>query len=133
MKYQKGFRQLIAWQKAHQLRREIYRITKSFPREELFSVVDQMKRAANSIAAQLAEGSRMPTSAHRKLYYDRAYASAAEVDDFLELSHDLGYITNYQYEALTEHVNKTSMFIYHLSKASTPNTPRTPPTPVTHR
>lgn len=75
----------------------------------------------------------MPTMAHRKLYYDRAYASAAEVDDFLELSHDLGYINDDQYENLSEQVNKTSLFVHHLSKASTPNTSHTPPTPHTHQ
>src|SRR3989338_3703908 len=96
--YKKGFRQLIAWQESHRLTLFIYKITAHFPRSELFALVSQMQRASSSIGAQLAEGSRMPTKPHQKLYYDRAYSSGAEVDNFLELAHDLKYISDEEYE-----------------------------------
>ncbi len=56
----------------------------------------------------------MNSVVHRKLYYERAYASNAEVDNFLELAHDLQYCTDQQYEELLEHVNKVGFFLQKL-------------------
>jgi four helix bundle protein len=114
-KFAAGFRKLIAWQKAHELRLEIYKLTRDFPRDEIFALTSQLRRAAHSIAAQIAEGSRMPTMNHRKLYYDRAYASAAEVDDALELAADLGYLKKEQYDELLKNVNHVSALLHALS------------------
>lgn len=129
--YTKGFRQLIAWQKAHALTLDIYRITSTFPRDERYGITDQLRRAVSSTSAQLVEGSRMPTAPHRKLYFDRAYASLAEVDYFLELSYDLGYLSKEQYSILTSSLNRTSFFIkrlIHPLKEPAPNTLQTPRT-----
>ncbi|MDO8469141.1 MAG: four helix bundle protein [Candidatus Peribacter sp.] len=113
--FQKGFRRLLAWQEAHKLTLGIYRTTTSFPQEERFGITSQLRRAASSIAAQITEGSRMESPKHRQLYYNRAYASAAEVDYFLELSHDLHYLTDEQYNALLDSVNRASFLVHKLS------------------
>jgi four helix bundle protein len=115
VQYRCGFRKLIAWQEAHRLTLFIYRVTKNFPREEIYGVISQLRRASSSIAAQITEGSRMPTSNHRKAYYDRAYSSAAEVDYFLELSKDLEYLNSEDYEKLLEQLNKVSYLTKKLS------------------
>lgn len=113
----KTFRQLIVWREAHQLTIAIYRITYTFPKDEKFGIVSQLRRASSSIGAQIAEGSQMPSQAHRKLYYDRSYASAAEVDNFLELSKDLGYLAEETYQKLLSQLNRVSFLLSRLSKS----------------
>lgn len=64
----------------------------------------------------------MPTAVHRKLYYDRAYASAAEVDNFLELAKDLLYIDEQSYLLLLEKINRLSYLVYRLSDSCSVST-----------
>lgn len=118
-KYQKGFRGLYAWREAHNLTLAVYKVTKSFPKEERYGITDQLRRAASSIGAQLAEGSCMKTSVHRKSFYDRAHGSAAEVDNFLELSHDLQYLNTTQYDVLLQKINHVSFLVQALSHSCT--------------
>ncbi len=113
----KTFRQLIVWREAHQLTLMVYRTTQSFPADERFGIISQLRRATSSIGAQLAEGSQMPSKQHRKLYYDRSYASAAEVDNFLELSKDLGYLAEETYQKLLSQLNRVSFLLSRLSKS----------------
>lgn len=113
--YNSGFRKLNAWQEAHRLTLRIYNVTSIFPSSEKFGITSQLQRAASSVAAQIVEGSRMPTMPHRKIYYDRAYASAAEVDYFLQLAHDLGYLKEEQHKNLLELLNRVSALTYKLS------------------
>lgn len=115
--YYNGFRKLVACQRAHQLTLEIYKVTRSFPSDEKFGVTSQLRRASSSVGAQIAEGSRMRTLVHRKSYYDRAYASTAEVDNFLELVKDLSYIDQKIYVSLLEKVNKLAFLVYQLSES----------------
>ena len=116
-RFENGFRKLIAWQEAHALTLLIYHTTAHFPIEERYGITSQLRRAASSIAAQIAEGSRMETSAHRKSYYDRAYASAAEVDNFLQLSNDLRFLPNDQYRSLINKLNCVSFLVHRLSSS----------------
>jgi hypothetical protein len=60
-KFGEGFRKLVAWQEAHGLTMEIYKVTAAFPRDEQYGLTSQLRRAASSIGAQIAEGSRMGT------------------------------------------------------------------------
>jgi four helix bundle protein len=113
--YQEGFRSLVAWKEAHALTLNIYKMTRSFPADEKHAITSQLRRAASSIAAQLAEGSRMSSQKHRHIFYERAYASAAEVDYFLELSKDLGYCDSITYENGRSLVNRASYLIKKLS------------------
>lgn len=95
-------------------------------------MVSQIRRAAYSIETQIAEGSCMPTSEHQKLYYDRAYASCAEVDDFLEIAHDLHYITDIQYEQLLQKINCVSFLLQKLSQSRRKPTKPPQPTKLVH-
>lgn len=117
-----GFRKLVAWQRSHEFTLLIYKLTKKFPSEEKYGITSQIRRASSSVGAQIAEGSRMPTAVHRKLYYDRAYASAAEVDNFLELAKDLLYIDEQSYLLLLEKINRLSYLVYRLSDSCSVST-----------
>ena len=116
-KYYGGFRKLIAWQEARNLTKMIYKYTQSFPPEERYGLTDQLRRSASSTDGQIAEGSRMPTKKHRKSNYDRAYASTAEVDCFLELALDLKFLPPATYKDLLQKVNAVSYLTHKLSQS----------------
>ena len=86
------FTDLRVWQEAHQVRLAIYRITQSFPREERYDLVSQMRRAAVSIAGNIAEGFGRWTARDRARYLEMSKSSAQEVADYLILSVDLSYM-----------------------------------------
>ncbi len=87
-----GFRNLIVWKEAKLLAFGIYKLTMQFPKSELFGLVSQLRRASSSVMANIAEGSVMPTKAHRNAYYSRSKGSVCEVDSFIDLAFDLRYI-----------------------------------------
>ena len=85
------FRKLTVWQKAHELVLVVYHASRGFPREELFGLTSQMRRAASSIAANIAEGCgrTQPEFAH---YVQIAFGSASELEYHTLLARDLGYL-----------------------------------------
>ena len=87
-----SFEQLTVWQESQNLAVQIYKITKAFPREEMFSLTDQLRRAASSISANIAEGFGRATTNDKLHFYTMAYGSLLEVKNFLYLSQKLGYI-----------------------------------------
>lgn len=88
-----SFEQLIVWQKAHSYVLAIYKITKQYPKEELFCLVNQMRRAAASITANIAEGYAKISSKDKLRFYNISQGSLEETRKFIILSKDLGYIT----------------------------------------
>jgi four helix bundle protein len=99
--YAESFRDLLAYEKARQLSREIFQITKAFPREELFSLTDQIRRSSRSIGAQIAE-------AWAKRRYERHFLSKLtdadgeqqETQHWIETAADCSYLTPGQTVAL---------------------------------
>ena len=87
------FEDLAVWRKAHQLTIEIYRITKSYPREEKFGLVSQMRRAAVSIPANIAEGFKKRGQKNKANFYNIAQGSLEELRYYITLSKDLGYLS----------------------------------------
>lgn len=87
----KSFRDLIVWQKAHQFVLSIYRITKIFPKEELYGLSNQFRRAAVSIAANIAEGFRKNGKLDKLRFYNIAQGSLEECRYYLVLTQDLEY------------------------------------------
>lgn len=88
----KDFREILVWQRSHALTVEIYRMTKLFPKEELFGLTNQMRRAAASIPANIAEGCGRDGDAELKRFMNIALGSACELDYFILLGGELGYI-----------------------------------------
>ena len=87
----KTFEDLIVWQKAHQLVLEIYKLTRSFPQEELFGLISQIRRAAVSAPANVAEGFKRKGKADKVRFFNISQGSLEEVRYFLILAQDLGY------------------------------------------
>ncbi|MBI3331499.1 four helix bundle protein [Candidatus Peregrinibacteria bacterium] len=112
--YRGGFRKLVAWQEAHRLSLFVYELTAQFPEREKYGVTDQMRRAANSVGANIAEGSSRRTVKDQNSFYINARSSLVEVDNFAELVHDLKYINDDQYRQLLEKINKVGYLIFRL-------------------
>lgn len=91
MEKAKCFEDLVVWQKAHQFVLAAYALTRSFPREETYGLTSQFRRAAVSIAANVAEGFRKRGPADKLRFLNIAQGSAEECRYYLILSKDLGY------------------------------------------
>lgn len=94
----KNFRELQVWRKAHELTLDLYRITAPFPREELFGLTRQLRRASSAIPANLAEGCGKSTDPEFRRYCSIAMGSASELEYHLILAHDLGYLSPDDYQ-----------------------------------
>jgi len=91
------FKQLKVWEKAHELTLEIYRVTATFPKHELYGLVSQMRRCAVSIGSNIAEGRGRDGDPDFQRFLGIAIGSAAELEYQLLLSRDLGFLSAQQY------------------------------------
>ena len=85
------FQELEVWQKAHALVLAVYRLTRSFPRDELYGLTSQLRRAAMSVPANIAEGFVKRGRSDKLRFYNIAQGSLEEARYFLILAHDLEY------------------------------------------
>lgn len=88
----KGHRDLVAWQKAMKLVSEIYRATRGFPKEEIYGLTVQLRRAAVSVPSNLAEGHGRTSRREFHQFVSQARGSLTEVETQLEIAQDLGYL-----------------------------------------
>jgi len=88
-----NYKKLIVWQKAMQLTTDIYKIVKKLPKDELFALSDQMRRAAVSIPSNIAEGCGRGLQGEIKYFLRIACGSAAELETQLQICLNLGYLT----------------------------------------
>lgn len=98
----RDFHKLIIWQRSHQLTLAVYRISKSFPKEEIFGLTSQMRRAVSSIPTNIAEGCGRASNKDFAYFLQIAIGSATEVEYQLFLAHDINYINDDDYQALTD-------------------------------
>lgn len=87
-----SFEKLIAWQKARELALEIFKVTKHFPKDELFGMTSQMRRCSVSIASNLSEGSGRSSMKDKARFSKIAFGSALELLNQVILSFDFEYI-----------------------------------------
>lgn len=102
----KDFRSLKVWHKSHQLTLCIYQVTALFPKEELYGLAKQIRRASASIPANIAEGCGRGTDAEFARFVQIAMGSASELEYHLLLAYDLGLIDNSQHEKLNTEVTE---------------------------
>lgn len=93
------FEQLEVWQEAHRLVLAVYQATAHFPPEERYGLVSQMRRAAVSVPANIAEGFKRRGQGEKARFYNIAQASAEELRYYLVLCRDLGYPISYDVHA----------------------------------
>ena len=117
---------LIVWQEGHKLVIMVYLITKSFPKEETYSLVDQIRRAVTSITANIAEGFGRHSFREKIQFYYIAKGSLEELRNFLLVARDIGYIRSEDFQELwdksvqveqllSKFISKSKSFINHDS------------------
>ncbi len=106
-----SYRDLIAWQKADELAFQVYLITKDFPKSETFGLVSQMRRAAVSVPANIAEGYARLSEREKKQFYNVARGSLTELDYYFDFSFRLGYLLKEAYLKAVNLENEVSRLL----------------------
>ena len=106
------YKDLIVWGKSVLLIKSIYMVTKKFPREELYSLTDQIRRAAISIASNIAEGYGRKSHKEYLQFYSIAYGSALEVEAQLIISKELGFIPNTDFDKINPLLTEIIKMLY---------------------
>ncbi|MEP7162461.1 MAG: four helix bundle protein [Candidatus Moraniibacteriota bacterium] len=101
-----SFKELIVWQRSMELVKEIYRTTSELPQSEMYGIVSQMRRAAISIASNIAEGRHRGTRKDFLQFLRIAYASGAELETQVEISMELGKLNKGEYEEIAAQVSE---------------------------
>ena len=115
------FRNLEVWRKGHSLTLEIYRITGRFPSHELYGMTSQIRRAASSIPANIAEGCGRYGNAELTRFLRIAIGSSSELEYHILLAHDLNYIDKQEYDELSKRVIEVRRMLIGLSNRTRTN------------
>ena len=100
----KNYRELKIWQRSHIFTVLLYQVTKKFPRDEVFALTSQMRRASVSIPANIAEGCGREGDAELKRFLTIALGSACEVDYYVLLAWELGYLDDSSRQSLAAEI-----------------------------
>jgi len=109
-----GYKNLIAWQKADLLAQEIYRVTQDFPKNEIFGIVSQLRRAALSIPANIIEGYARNSKKEFHRFLSIALGSLAEVEYFLEFSFKQDFIKKTEFNVIIDLKEECGRIIWKL-------------------
>ncbi len=110
----KSFEELTIWQEARELTNRIYILSKKFPKEELYGLTSQIRRASVSIMSNIAEGFNRRSTKEFINFLIISRASISEVQNDLYISLDLNYINKENFETIYNHAQKISMSINKL-------------------
>ena len=97
-----GYRNLVAYQKAKEVRKQVYRLLKQFPKSEQFALCDQLRRAAVSITSNIAEGITRYSAKDKVHFLEISYGSLMEVMSQIEVAEEEQYITTEQFHVLKQ-------------------------------
>lgn len=111
---EKAFRKLLVWQRSHQLALTIYKLTETFPKHEMFGLTSQVRRAAVSVPANIAEGYGAGSKGQFGRYLNIAQGSLAEVEYYLILGQDLQYLSKSEYEQVEALRSESGYLLYRL-------------------
>lgn len=106
------FRNIKAWEKAHELALEIYKVSKSFPPEELYLLTKQVRSSSSSVSTNIAEGCGKNSLAELIRFCDISMGSVTECEYQILLSKDLGYIDFKTYKLLQEKAVTVRKMLY---------------------
>lgn len=115
-----SFTDLDAWRYAHELVVSIYRITKAFPKEETYSLIDQMKRSSVSISSNIAEGFSRHGKKEKIQFYYMAKGSLTELQNQLLVAKDVTYLSNDSFQEIAQKTVTVHKLINGLIKSINP-------------
>ena len=110
----RDFTDLLAWQEGHKLVLDIYRLTKKFPKEEIFGLVSQMRRAAVSVTSNIAEGFGRQGYKEKIQFFYVAQGSLIELKNQLLIARDIGYISIVDFTKISEQADQTHKLLQGL-------------------
>ena len=110
----RDFTDLLAWQEGHKLVLDIYRLTKKFPKEEIFGLVSQMRRAAVSVTSNIAEGFGRQGYKEKIQFFYVAQGSLIELKNQLLIARDIGYISTVEFTKISEQADQTHKLLQGL-------------------
>ncbi len=113
-----SFTDLKVWQEGHTLVVMAYRITKLFPKEETYSLTDQMRRASSSITANIAEGFGRQYYKEKLQFYYLAQGSLSELKNFILIAKDVGYLNTKDFNSLADQANLTHQILQGFIKST---------------
>lgn len=113
-----GFKGLVVYQKADELVINTYTATRNFPKEEIFALTSQMRRAAISVVANIVEGYARETFKDKARFYYIARGSLQELEYYLDLSLKLNFINQNQFDNLGRLRQETARLLHGLIKAT---------------
>ncbi|HJX89733.1 MAG TPA: four helix bundle protein [Pyrinomonadaceae bacterium] len=108
---------LDLWKKAIEFVVSIYKATESFPKDEKFGLTSQLRRAAVSIVANIAEGAGRKSSKEFRQFLSHSQGSASEVDTELVIAHRLNYLSRMDYDNLSEDLDHIGRMLTRLSQS----------------
>ncbi len=114
----KAFTDLIVWKEGHKLVVMIYKTTKRFPKEETYSLMDQMKRAASSVTSNIAEGFGRQTYKEKVQFFYLSQGSLTELKNQIYISKDVGYLSDQEFNILINQSNFVHQLLQGLIKKS---------------
>ena len=109
-----GYKELIVWKKGYSLTKLIYRATRKYPKDERYGLISQMRRAAVSIIANIAEGSGRKHAKEFQQFISIAIGSCNELGVYIQLSKDLGYLNKSEYDTIFTYHTEVSKMLYSL-------------------
>jgi four helix bundle protein len=126
MKTRFRFEKLEVWQEARKINQSVYRLTRGFPRDEMFAMTSQLRRAAVSIAANIAEGAGRNSDKDFAHFLEQAYGSLMEVAAIFYLALDAGYANSNELELFFDELERLAKRIAALNRSLSIFTSKTP-------
>lgn len=114
----RSFTDLNSWKEGHQLVLMTYEITKKFPKEEMFGLIMQLRRAAVSFTSNIAEGFSRNSFKEKVQFYCMALGSLTEIQNQLLVARDIGYISKEEFNKIAEQTIKVNKITNGLIKKS---------------
>ncbi len=115
-----SYKELLVYRKSYEQAIEMYKIVKSYPKEEQFGLISQIKRAVTSIPLNIAEGyGKYETGKELLRFLSMARGSSVEMEVLLNLGHDLGYIPEIEYREAIERQEEVGKMLTGLIKSIT--------------
>jgi four helix bundle protein len=110
----RNYRELIVWQEAIKIAKNVYQLTGKFPKQEMYALADQIRRAAVSVPSNIAEGQARKSPGDFKRFLHISLGSLAEVDTQLVLAQEFGYLSKEDIDRMDEQIQNLRKKLYAL-------------------
>ena len=120
----RNYRELIVWQDAIKIAKQVYVLTGKFPKQETYALADQIRRAAVSVPSNIAEGQARKSPGDFKRFLHIALGSLAEIDTQLVLAQEFGYLDKDDLEPMDERIQDLRKKLYALINSLPPTANR---------